>query len=171
MTDEELNFKLSALSHGDKTAFEEIYNELKTSAFTVAYRITQDRHLSEDILQEFFIRLYRMPPKAPFGKPRAYLMRMVHNLTVDALRKAPRNTDIDSAEISAVYEEDTDERLDLNSALKRLSYDERRVVILHVNGGLKFREIASALEMPLGTVLWRYRKAIGRLRDILNGGE
>lgn len=169
MTNEELCERLSAISKGDKAAFEEIYSEIRTPAFTVAYRITQDRHMAEDILQEFFVRLYRNPPKTPLKNARAYLMRTVHNLTVDALRKNPRNADIDDYENISGESESTDERLDINSALKSLSDDEREIVILHINGGLKFREIAEATGIPLGTALWKYRRAIGRLRDILNG--
>lgn len=172
MTNEELNEKLSALSQGDKAAFEEIYKEVKTSAFTVIYRITQDRHLSEDILQEFFVRLYRTPPKAPLNNPKAYLMRMVHNLTVDSLRKQPNNADIGDYENAlSAKEEEIDERLDLNNAMKKLSLEERRIVVLHINGGLKFREISEITEIPLGTVLWKYRRAILRLKVILNGGK
>ncbi len=169
MTNEELCKRLSAISSGDKAAFEEIYSEIRTPAFTVAYRITQDRHLAEDILQDFFVRLYRNPPETPLKNARAYMMRTVHNLAVDALRKNPRNADIDDYENISADCGSPDERLDINGALKGLSDEERRIVVLHVNGGLKFREIAETEGMPLGTVLWKYRRAIGRLRDILNG--
>lgn len=169
MTNEELCQRLSAVSRGDKGAFEEIYSEIRIPAFTVAYRITQDRQMAEDILQDFFVRLYRNPPQPPLKNARAYLMRAVHNLTVDALRKNPRNADIAEYENISAENEGTDERLDINSALNGLFEDERRVVVLHVNGGLKFREIAEMTGIPLGTVLWKYRRAIGKLRDILNG--
>ncbi len=169
VTTEELNNRLKALEYGDKKAFEEIYNEFKTSVFTVVYRITGDRHLSEDILQEFFVKLYKKPPETPLTNPRAYLMRIAHNLTVDALKSNPQNGNIDDYENLIHTDESADERIDLNGALDRLSSQDRRIVILHVNGGLKFREIADITAIPLNTVLWRYRKAIKSLRDYLNG--
>ncbi len=172
MTNTELSEMLMKLSQGDKGAFEEIYKELNTSAFTVIYRITQDRHLSEDILQEFFVRLYRNPPSAPLGNPRAYLMRMVHNLTIDALRKQQDNADIgDFENVLSDKTDNTEEKIDLDRALKRLSEEERRLVVLHVNGGFKFRELAEIMGITAGTAMWRYNKAIKRLRDILNGGS
>lgn len=172
MTDNELSEMLVKLSQGDKGAFEEIYKKLNTSVFTVIYRITQDRYLSEDILQEFFVRLYRNPPSAPIGKPRAYLMRMAHNLTVDALRKQQNNADIEDFEnVLSDKMDSTEEKIDLDRALKHLSEEERRLVVLHVNGGFKFREIADIMGIPSGTAMWKYHKAIKRLRDILNGGS
>lgn len=172
VTNSELSEMLIKLSQGDKGAFEEIYNEINTSAFTVIYRITQDRHLSEDILQELFVRLYRNPPSAPIGNPRAYLMRMAHNLTIDVLRKQENNADIEDYEnVLSDKRDSTEEKIDLDRALKCLSKEERQLVVLHVNGGFKFREISDIMGIPPGTAMWKYHKAIKRLRDILNGGS
>ena len=169
MTDKELSGKLILLKSGDKGAFEEIYREINSAVFTVAYRITGDRCLSEDIIQEFFVRLYRKPPENPIEKPRAYLFKMVHNLTLDKLEK--QHISIDECEnILSDKGDSTDERIDLERAFERLTFEERQLVALHLNGGFKFREISEMLKIPVGTALWRYRKAIGKLRDILNGG-
>lgn len=158
------------LKTGDKNAFEEIYHEINTAAYTVAYRITGDRCLAEDIIQEFFVKLYKKPPEAPLEKPRAYLLRAVHNLTVDRLEKA--HISIDECENMLSDKADsTDERIDLERAFEKLTLEERQLVALHLNGGFKFREIADMLKIPVGTALWRYRKAINRLRNILNGGK
>ena len=170
MTDKELSGKLTELKSGDKNAFEEIYHEISGVAYTVAYRITGDRHLSEDIIQEFFVKLYKNPPATPLEKPRAYLLRMVHNLTVDKLEK--QHINIDDCE-NMLYDkaDNTDQRIDLERAFEKLTKEERQLVVLHLNGGFKFREIAEMLKIPTGTALWRYRKAVSRLRNILNGGE
>ena len=170
MTDKELSGKLMKLKTGDKNAFEEIYHEISGTAYTVAYRITGDRHLSEDIIQEFFVKLYKKPPETPLEKPRAYLLRMVHNLTVDKLEKQHINLD-DCENMLPDKTDTTDERIDLERAFEKLTKDERQLVALHLSGGFKFREIAEMMNIPTGTALWRYRKAINKLRNILNGGE
>ena len=158
------------LKSGDKDAFEEIYHEISSTAYTVAYRITGDRHLSEDIIQEFFVKLYKKPPETPLEKPRAYLLRMVHNLTIDKLEK--QHISIDDCENMLSDKADTsDQRIDLERAFEKLTKEERQLVVLHLNGGFKFREIAEILKIPTGTALWRYRKAVSKLRNILNGGE
>ena len=61
-------------------------------------------------------------------------------------------------------------RLDVERALAALPVDAREMLALRINAGLKFREIADILGIPLGTALWRYQKAIGRLRELLSGG-
>lgn len=171
MDDESLRNKLIALHSGDKLAFEEIYNHLKTPMYTIILRITQDRSLSEDILQEVFLRLYQSPPDPSIRKPRAYLFRMARNLAIDNVRKLPQFTDWENMEnIVNLPTDDILHKLDIEHAMKTLPLQECQIVSLHINGGLKFREIADMMEIPLGTVLWKYQKSLGQLRTILSGG-
>lgn len=168
MDDNQLRTLLERLAQGDKTALEELFYELRTPVFTIILRIVGERELSEDILQEFFLKLFRSPPAAPIQKPRAYLFRMARNMALDGLGERRREVPLE--ECALTMEHDFAGRMDLADALAALPLTERQIVALHLNGGLKFREIAELMEMPLGTVLWRYRKAIGALRDMLNGG-
>lgn len=55
----------------------------------------------------------------------------------------------------------------LRSALEILKEDERQIVLLHASAGLKHREIASNLQMPLATVLSKYNRAIKKLKQYL----
>lgn len=169
MDDMELRGALEALRRGDRDRFEEIYRDMGTPVFTVILRITQDRALSEDVLQEVFVKLFRSPPGPEIRKPRAYLLQTARNLAIDALRRQPRHEDIEDCRgLSRDGPPMGEERLDLERALGALSLPERQIVVLHVNGDLRFREIAEMLHMPLGTVLWRYRRAIGALRAMLS---
>lgn len=170
MGDEELRAKLDLLYHGDRAAFEAIYREMITPVFTVILRITQDRTLTEDIVQEFFVKLFYAPPKPPIQKPRAYLFRMAHNLAIDSMRQQPQDAALEDYTHLTHTVLDRTEKLDVESALQTLSSLDRQIVVLHINGGLKFRELAEIMAMPLGTVLWRYQRAIGRLRSNLDGG-
>ena len=61
---------------------------------------------------------------------------------------------------------DADDRLFLHALLNCLSAEDRQILILHVAAGLKHREIAAVMAMPLGTVLSRYRRALNRLKTI-----
>jgi RNA polymerase sigma factor (sigma-70 family) len=168
---DELCHRLIALQDGDRLAFEEIYNNLKTPVFTIILRIVQDKALSEDILQDVFIKLYQSPPKPPIKNPRAYIFQMARNLAIDNVRKMSQFADLDSVE-NIVYHpaEDFSMKMDMNHAMKTLPLQECQIVSLRINGELKFREIADMMEIPLGTVLWKYQRAIGRLRSILSGG-
>ena len=167
MNDTELCAKLEAVRDGDMAAFEDIYSELKTPVMTVALRITGDRHTAEDILQEVFIKLYQTPPAPHIKKPRAYIFRMARNLAIEVLRKQQPASLDDYEDTLQSRDPDTAGRLDIEAAMTALPSEQRQVVSLHLNGGLKFREIADITETPLGTVLWRYRKAISRLQNLL----
>ena len=166
MTDQQLKTQLEALKTGDQQAFLKIYQELKTPVYTVLVRLTGDRLLSEDLLQEVFLRIYRQPPEAE--KPRAYVFRMARNLAIDALRQKQPCDPLEEHSLQA--DPDPTVKLDLERAFVRLTEGERQLVALHLSAGLTFREVASIMERPLGTVLWQYRKAIEKLRNTLDGG-
>ena len=124
---------------------------------------------AEDVLQEVFIKLYRQPPTG-VRAARAYLFRMARNSALDVLR---RQLLVEGDEAFDLVPEDAPPdgsaglRMDLEAALRCLSVNDRQIVTLHTLGGLRFREIAELMHMPLGTVLWRYRRAIERLRELL----
>ena len=168
MTDQELQHSLERLRAGDREAFTAIYQSLKTPVYTVLVRLTGDRSLSEDLLQEVFLKLYRQPPSVE--KPRAYLFRMARNLSTDALRKTCPQDSLEELELPA-REDDPGLRVDLERAFARLPLSRRQVAALHLNGGLTFRQVAEIVEKPLGTVLWQYHKAIEQLRNDLDGGS
>lgn len=170
MTDSELKLRLDAVRAGDMTAFEEIYNDLKIPIMTLAVRMTGDPHTAEDIFQEVFIKLYRSPPDPTIAKPRAYIFRMASNLAIDGIRRRQRQNEIPLEETEDVLSckgPDLEEKMDVEAALSALPDAERSIVTLHVNGGLKFREIAQVTGLPSGTVLWKYRRALKRLRTFL----
>ena len=163
----ELGNMLDKLRSGDRKAFEAIYESLKTPLYTIALRITHDTALSEDVLQEVFLKLYLSPPN-PSANPRAYIFRMARNLAIDSARKRKLTVDLEEAESYLHHPvADISLKIDIENALLSLSDRERQIVTLHINGDLKFREVSEIMEMPLGTVLWSYQKAIKQLRNTL----
>ena len=156
---------------GDKAAFEGIYQELKTPVFTIIFRILYDRAYSEDITQEVFLRIYRSPPEPRIQNPRAWIFQIARNLAIDSKRKPMQAPLVDEVEADGRFAEEAIVfGLDMERALQSIPIDAREIVTLHVNAGLKFKEIAKMLDIPLGTVLWKYQKAIKSLRSKLSGG-
>ncbi|NLA86314.1 MAG: RNA polymerase sigma factor [Clostridiales bacterium] len=163
---------LADLLEGDKTAFDSVYEELKIPVFTVIYRITQDRMLAEDVMHDSFIKLFQPPHSSRIRNPRAWIYQMARNLAIDSVRKNKTDALPENMPDSCKPMEDAViDRADTEAAINLLSREEREIVTLHINAGLKFREIAEIIEIPLGTVLWKYQKAIGALRSYLNGGS
>lgn len=168
MENEELRACLARLRCGEEAALEEIFLALQKPVYAVVRRVVQDARTAEEVTQDVFLRLWQSPPDEAVTRPRAWVFCVAHNLAVDALRALPP----EATELPDTLrtQEQTELRLDLEMALARLSPCEREIVSLHLNAGLRFREIAQAMELPLGTALWRYSRALGRLRVELDGG-
>ena len=75
-------------------------------------------------------------------------------------------SDLDGPVQSAIF----DEQLQLLAdALFQLPLEQRETIILHLNGGMKFNEIAQMQHIPINTVQGRYRYGLNKLRTILSG--
>ena len=109
----------------------------------------------------------------PTGKPLAWILTIVRNLAYNKIRAGKVSEDLsgyDWKTDTAYHEDEADritDRMVLAQAMNVLDFEERQIFILHAATGLKHREIASLLNMPLGTVLSHYRRALKRLRQSL----
>ena len=65
----------------------------------------------------------------------------------------------------------SEDRIVLEALLDSLQDDERQIVVLHALSGMKHREIASFLQLPLPTVLSKYRRAIKKLGNIVKEAD
>jgi RNA polymerase sigma-70 factor (ECF subfamily) len=65
----------------------------------------------------------------------------------------------------------TENQMLLSFCMEKLSEEERQIVVLHVVGGLKHREIAQMMNLPLGSVLSKYRRTLKKLKEMLERGE
>lgn len=171
MDNNHLHKCFSDIRNGNKTAFEELYNDMKLPVFTVICRIVSDKNTAEDIMQDLFIKLYCSPPAESIKNLRAYIFQTAHNLAIDSTRKIQFDKLSDDISDNKIpFEDCVGIRLDIEKAMQQLNTEEREIVTLHLNAELKFREIANIMEIPIGTALWRYRKAINQLKNNLSGG-
>lgn len=172
MNNHDLKLLLEEVHSGNKAAFFKIYEELKIPIYTIIFRILYDHKMAEDVMQDIFLRIFESPPLPHIEKPRAWIFQMARNLAIDCKRKIKENKtltdEIKSPE--SLLENVISTRIDIESALIGLPLEDREIVTLHLNADLKFKEIAELTNQPLGTVLWRYQKAIRKLRLSLNGG-
>ena len=127
---------------------------------------------AEDILQETFLRVYAAAERyRPEGKPMAWMMTIAKNLSRMRLRDAKRTSDLPEEEweryLSSKPGVSTEDRLLLRAALRQLSDAERQTVMLHAVAGLRHRESAVLLEMPLATVLSKYARAVKKLKQAM----
>ena len=172
MTNEQLRKCLDKVCDGDKTAFADIYNDMKTPIFTIICRITHNHEQAEDVLHDLFVKLYQSPPNLSVKNPRAWIFQMARNLAINGTR-VPRTValDEDFENPGTSFSDTLALNIDMERAMKSLPSDELEIVSLRIYGDLKFREISRILNIPLGTALWKYQKAIKRLRLYFNGGS
>ena len=162
---------LPLVGQGDPEAFEILYRSTEKAVYALALSILRNPHDAEDIVQETYLKVRAAAHLyVPQGKPLAWLFTITKNLCRDLLRGQSRTEAApDGAEddLRFSYVSDPTDRLVLEAALKALGEEERQVVLLHAASGLKHREIARDLGLPLSTVLSRYSRALKKLQRYL----
>ena len=164
---------------GEGAALARIYENHRKNLLRIAAGLLNQDGLAEDVVHDVFLWLARSPDKVSLsGNLRSFLSTCVVN-RVRNLNKAGRQCgSIDPEEAMTVPSDDpgpprwmiANERLSmLNSALAELPYEQREVVILHLEAGMTFREIAESQAVSINTVQSRYRYGLDKLRLLLDG--
>ena len=163
---------------GSSEALQRIYEKYVGHLVTVAATLLNDVNSAEDIVHDFFVSFGQSAEKIKVqGRLKAYLTTCVVNLVRDNIRKMrrestrldeaePYRSTVDSPELSAVNDE---EQQQLNAAIGKLPYEQREALILHLQGGLMFKQIARLQRVSTNTAWSRYRYALKKLRSQLNG--
>lgn len=149
----------------------------------VARRLTGDKHLAEDMVQETLLRAYRAIDRFDGRYPRAWLLTILRNTTKNHWRKRKRVSDFSEEILASTAAPGADgrsgpqeivlgEMLDpaVAEALGSLSDKFRVVVVLVDVDGLSYQEAADTLGIPIGTVMSRLHRARNRMRDHLREG-
>lgn len=175
---------IARIAHGDRQAFEMLYERYAGLAFGLAMRMLQDCTAGEDVVQEAFCRVWQRAAhfkargRAEGGNVRAWLLTIVHRLAIDAQRKHKPELDLDVHDDVAWDLEDHDgdvfehvftniETDRVRAAIAQLSEHHRAVIELAFFWGLTHREIAERLGEPLGTVHSWAAQGMNRLKALL----
>ena len=154
---------------GDLEAFKEIYLLTDSAVMGFALSIVKNHHDAEDIMQDTYIKIKKYARNyEKQGKPMAWIFTIVKNLALAKLKHASRQ-ELDLEEQFNLADETNhyeavENRLILRSLMSELSDTERSILMLHAQTGLKHREIAQILELPLATVLSKYTRAISKMQ-------
>lgn len=163
---------LSQLAEGDTGALEQLYIQTKSAVYGFALSFLRDPRAAEDVMQDTYVRLYAAAPGyRPQGKPMAWILTVVRNLSLMWLRERKSRGGSDLEEEQPADPVDaigaSTDRLVLTAALESLPDLERQIVVLHSVSGLRHREIAELFGIPLSTALSRYHRALSKLRKLL----
>ena len=177
MTEERFALCIQGMNEGDKEALREVYEEYVSYIYGIVLQLLKNKENAEDITADFFIRLWE---KSKLYKPgsghRGWMATIARNMAVDFIRKNRREDlieDFEEGEFVASsgiastqvgVEQQVVGDATVKEALESLNEKERLVVHMKVLGEMTLQEIADALETPIGTIAWRYREAVNKLR-------
>ena len=168
---------MQLVAGGDASAFEVIYERHCSAVFSLAYRICGIHAAAEEVAQEAFLAIWRSGARydRTRGSVRIWLLGIVHNRAIDALRRTTMHERRQAADEHAADRVEAPERTEVEAArrdearsvralLDQLPDEQRRVIELAYFGGFTHEEIAQMLDAPLGTVKGRMRLALEKMR-------
>ena len=163
-----LDIYLDRIKDGDTLALENLYNATKSSVYAYALSILKNKDLAEEVLQDTYINIYENANLYNSkNKPLAWILTIAKNNSLKKLNKEKNNIDIDIfKETFSNTSDNIDNKLFLSYLFEHVSDVDRQVVLLHVVSGLKHHEIATFLNLPLGTVLSKYKRTLKKLKEI-----
>ena len=174
LADEEL---ISLVGAGDAGAFDALYGRHSRAAYSLSYRMTDEKQAAEDLVQDAFLKVWRSAGtyRSRRGSVKTWILTVVHNRGIDRFRSsARRRMTREKAEAEAPRSQPSEafseawanhQRDRLREALQDIPHDQREVLALVHFSGLNKAEVSERLGLPLGTVKGRARLGLRKLRD------
>ena len=136
----------------------------------------KDKYTAEDVLQDTFISIYESTGSYRiFSNPKAWILTIVKNKALNIIKKDSRMTSIETLEnddANIIHTKNPEnlilDKIHADMLLSALSEEDKKIVILHAVYEFKHREIAEFMGLPLGTVKWRYKQSIDKMKTKAN---
>lgn len=167
----EIDHLLIKIAHGDNNAFEQLYIKTKRGVYAFLYSYFHNLHDTEDAMQSVYLKIKRgIQSYKPHTNGSAWILQIAKNHALNELKRQRPTESFDlafgiSGEKDITY---SDSSGILKLMRELLSEEEERIVTLHVLWGYRHREIANQLDIPVGTVTSKYKRAIEKLKNELS---
>jgi RNA polymerase sigma-70 factor (ECF subfamily) len=168
-----------ATAKGDQRAFAALYDRMAPAVYGLALRVLRDPSLAEEVTQEVLLTVWSAASgfHPARGSARAWVMTIAHRRAVDRVRAEQsvrtRNRRLAATTVERPFDQVAEEvatrhsrltaQRQVRTALGRLSPAQQTSVEMAYFGGHTYREVAEALQVPLGTVKTRIRDGLRRL--------
>jgi RNA polymerase sigma-70 factor, ECF subfamily len=175
----DLSRLLKLSGRGDEAAFAELYDAMAARVFGLAVRVVRDPAQAEEVAQEAFLEIWRTSGRfdPARGSAVAWILTIVHRRAVDRVRSAEAASRRDATyhdtnqpvahDATAEAAQASLEARRVRGALGSLTEVQRQAIELAYFGGYTHTEVASMLELPVGTAKTRIRDGLIRLRDAM----
>lgn len=177
MTDRQFERRIMLIQNGDKQGLKEIYDEYGKMIYQCVFQVLRSPHDAEDVTSDFFLKLWKIADTYCFGgKHKRWLVTIARNMALDLLKKQSHeqltlNEDTERTASEPADSVSTEETVTGNmavaEALEKLDESEREIINMKIFADMTFKDIAAVLEKPIGTVTWKYRNAISKLREFI----
>jgi RNA polymerase sigma-70 factor (ECF subfamily) len=163
--------------HGSKDAMCRIYVKYKDYLLTLAKGLLSEQAEAEDVVHDVFVAFARSAGEFQLtGSLKGYLAICVGNRARDRIRARTRQADalgsanplLAGSDNPEQHAAEAEELMRLRLALRRIPYEQREAVLLHLKGGMRLREIAQLRGVSISTIHGRYRYGLDKLRSLLN---
>ena len=167
---EELHEIFEGIKNNDELKFNELYAKYYNLIYSISLSILKNRENSEDVAQAIFTKIYSLPKKhLPTQGEASWLYTVTKNESINYLKKVRNDTNIDN--IYYIAEEggidDIISKDSYNRIMSKLDEREKEIVSLKIIAGLSFRQIAKLINMPIGTVQWKYYKSLNTIKLLI----
>ena len=162
------------IGNGNKEAVSTLYSLTKNSLYGYVLAIVKNKEDADDILQDVYITIIQNANKyEPIGKPMQWIIRIAKNLCYMKFRRNKDMVNMDELidNILISRNSNMEDRIFIESIFKKITDEEREIIILHLIFGFKHREIAKMLDLKLSTVLSKYNRTIKKIQNENSGNE
>jgi len=175
MADNEAALVARVVTDADQAAFESLVRRYQSPLRSFLRRLTRnDFERADDLAQETFMKAYTSigtyRAQAKFG---TWLYRIAYNAFLNDQRNRVATAEFDESHHSPTqdFAPSASDESDADVAFRWLSDRERAIFDLHYKKGMTHQEVATALELPLGTVKSDLTRGIEKLKEVLRGRE
>lgn len=169
MKKEEEIFEL--LKTNRKLGIEELYKNYSKLVFGVIYSILKNTDETEDVLQNVFIKLFRLDnEKLPTKSHLSWLYSVAKNETINYIKKHSKEKCFENLYEISDKDTEIEKALDkeyFNNLIKNLPKKQQEILSLKIVSNLSFKEIANILNMKISTVQWHYYKSLNTIKLLL----
>ncbi len=174
---------LRASARGDEQAFARLYDATAARAYGLVLRVVRDPAQAEEVTQEAFLEIWRTASRfdPARGSAVSWVLTIAHRKAVDRVRSAEAASRRDATyhhqnqpvahDATAEAAHASLEAHRVRGALANLTAVQRQALELAYFGGYTHTEVASMLELPVGTAKTRIRDGLIRLRDTMGVGQ
>ena len=156
---QELHILFQNIKQEKANKINELYEKCNRLVYSIAFSILKNKEDSEDIVQIVFMKISQIDKN-----------NLTTNETLNYLRKKKQEIDIDEIYYIAEEDKEINKIIDddsYNKIIAKLNKQEQEIVSLKILSNLSFREISVILDIPIGTVQWKYYSSLYTLRLLL----